>query len=177
MDENRSTMRIHQELKRMEKCPPKGILLWSVDSNFDTLEAIIDGPIQSPYEGGEFKLGITIPKKYPIVPPVVKFITPIYHPNIDKSGRICLESLKQEPQGKWSPTNTLESILIQIQILMAEPNHIDPLEREIANQFVQDRPLFDTIAKEWTEKHAKNTKLGMKFNTNTDTIKEADIYY
>jgi ubiquitin-protein ligase len=32
--------------------------------------------------GGEWLLDITIPEKYPYVPPDMKFTTPICHPNV-----------------------------------------------------------------------------------------------
>ena len=36
--------------------------------------------------------------RYPFEPPKVRFLTPIYHPNIDDGVRICLDTLKMQPQ-------------------------------------------------------------------------------
>ena len=44
--------------------------------------ALIKGPEDTPFAGGTFRLGIQIPDDYPMVPPKVDFLTPIYHPNI-----------------------------------------------------------------------------------------------
>ena len=45
-----------------------------------------------------------------MVPPKLLFRTPIYHPNIDKIGRICLDILKD----KWSPALLIRSVIIII---------------------------------------------------------------
>ncbi|XP_077283779.1 ubiquitin-conjugating enzyme E2 T-like [Arctopsyche grandis] len=123
--------------------------------DIERAEAKILGPRGTPYENGTFTLQIDVPKEYPFLPPGVKFITPVYHPNIDSDGRICLGLLKMEPSGQWRPIITIEFVLITIQTLLANPNTEDPLMVDIAVQYKQDREAFDNAAKAHTEKYAR----------------------
>lgn len=52
--------------------------------DYSQLIAKIPGPKGSPYEEGIFEISIAIGEQYPFRPPTFKFLTPIFHPNIDQ---------------------------------------------------------------------------------------------
>jgi ubiquitin-conjugating enzyme E2 T len=116
--------------------------------------AIICGPVDTPYHGGIFHIAIDIPDRYPFQPPHVKFTTPIYHPNIDESGRICMDILSMPPKGQWKPTVNISGILTSIQSLLQYPNPDDPLIQAIAIEYKSNYIMFAKKAKEYTKKYA-----------------------
>merc|ERR1711862_653607 len=85
--------RIIKETQRL-MTETAGITASLHEDNLRYFDVIITGPSTSPYEGGIFKLELFLPEEYPMCPPKVRFLTKIYHPNIDKLGRICLDILK-----------------------------------------------------------------------------------
>jgi len=48
-----------------------------------------------------FQLAIDFPIEYPFKGPKIHFITPIYHPNVDNDGNLCVGVLKAEA---WKPS-------------------------------------------------------------------------
>ncbi|KPP70694.1 ubiquitin-conjugating enzyme E2 T-like, partial [Scleropages formosus] len=136
--------------------------------------AEIVGGVDTPYEGGVFTLEITIPERYPFEPPKIRFLTPIYHPNIDNGGRICLDALKLPPKGAWRPSLNISTVLSSIQLLMAEPNPDDPLMADISSEYKYNRHVFLEKAKRWTEKHAmQQTKEMGEMDTENKRTKSA----
>jgi len=67
------------------------------------------------YDGLSYKLVLEFPSGYPYKAPTVKFETPCYHPNVDGSGNICLDILKE----KWSALYDVRTILLSVQSLLA----------------------------------------------------------
>ncbi|XP_043932438.1 ubiquitin-conjugating enzyme E2 T isoform X2 [Protopterus annectens] len=90
--------RLKRELLLLSTEPPPGITCWQRENQMDELQAQILGGANTPYEGGVFSLELLIPERYPFEPPKIHFLTPIYHPNIDSAGRICLDILKLPPK-------------------------------------------------------------------------------
>merc|ERR1712159_365666 len=113
-------------------------------------QATIMGPPDSPYTGGVFFLQINFPPDYPFKPPKVKFLTKIYHPNINSQGGICLDILKDQ----WSPALTISKVLLSICSLLTDPNPDDPLVTDIAALYKTNRAKYVETAKSWTTKFA-----------------------
>jgi ubiquitin-conjugating enzyme E2 T len=78
---------------------------------------------------------VTLGIKYPFEPPQVRFITLVYHPNIDSMGRICLDTLKAQPQGSWAPSVNINTLLLSIRLLLTYPNAYDCLVPTIAEEY------------------------------------------
>lgn len=113
---------------------------------------MIAGPSASAYEGGIFHLELFLTEQYPMAAPKVRFLTKIYHPNIDKVGRICLDVLKD----RWSPALQIRTILLSIQALLSAPNPDDPLNEQVARAWVEDEDNALKVAAEWTRKFASS---------------------
>ncbi|KAM6998376.1 ubiquitin-conjugating enzyme E2 T [Passerculus sandwichensis] len=145
--------RLARELSLLAAEPPPGITCWQ-NGQLDDLRAQILGGVDTPYEKGIFNLEIIVPERYPFEPPKIRFLTPIYHPNIDSAGRICLDVLKLPPKGAWRPSLNISTLLTSIQLLMAEPNPDDPLMANISSEYKYNKQLFLLNAREWTEKYA-----------------------
>jgi len=143
--------RIIKETERLVNEPVQGISATPHDDNLRYFDVTIDGPSQSPYEGGVFKLELFLPDDYPMTPPKVRFLTKIYHPNIDRLGRICLDVLKSN----WSPALQIRTILLSIQALLGAPNPDDPLANDVAQAWKEDQKQAIKTAQEWTQQHAK----------------------
>ncbi|XP_011304222.1 ubiquitin-conjugating enzyme E2 T-like [Fopius arisanus] len=152
--------RLKRELSKLMAKPPEGISCYQKDERMNVLIATISGPRGSPYEGGLFNLEVEVDAHYPFHPPKMKFITSVYHPNIDTGGRICMDLLKipKDDSGGWNPTITLESLFVAVQLLLENPNPDDPLMPDIANEYRLNKLVFEEKARRFTATHARNNQ-------------------
>ena len=88
------------------------------------MELIVDlAEMESYWRGGKYLFTINVPKNYPMEAPKCHCETPIYHPNIDKDGKVCLNILRKD----WSPVLGINAVCLGLIFLFAEPNPNDPL--------------------------------------------------
>ena len=151
-----TTKRIMKELLTMQKDTPPNISAAPIDENdLYKWQAVIFGPADSVYAGGVFRLSIVFPADYPFKAPRVEFLTKIYHCNIMNKS-LCIDILKNQ----WSPSLTIDKVLLSIVSLLMDPNPKDPLNREAAEKYVSDKDEYNRIAREWTRKYAMENSKG-----------------
>eukprot|EP00927_Polykrikos_kofoidii_P038292 TRINITY_DN32636_c0_g1_i1.p1 TRINITY_DN32636_c0_g1~~TRINITY_DN32636_c0_g1_i1.p1 ORF type:complete len:575 (-),score=98.94 TRINITY_DN32636_c0_g1_i1:122-1846(-) len=136
-----------------------GVHIFPAPDNIHFWRALIEGPTDSPFEGGVFALEINIPDDYPFKPPRIIFMTPIKHCNVGDSGQICLDVLKDA----WSPSFTVPQILEIIRFMLGDPNTDDALRQWIAELTLAhkatngaDTRYYD-MAREFTRQEASLT--------------------
>ncbi|KAK4415510.1 putative ubiquitin-conjugating enzyme E2 37 [Sesamum alatum] len=156
----RLNLRMQKELKLLLTDPPPGASFPSLSddssvSSLTSIDALFQGPEGTVYAGGVFKIKIQIPGRYPFQPPIVTFTTPIYHPNIDTGGRICLDILNLPPKGSWQPSLNISTVLTSIRLLLSEPNPDDGLMHDASREYKYNRQTFNQNARSMTEKYAR----------------------
>ncbi|XP_003746064.1 uncharacterized protein LOC100905105 [Galendromus occidentalis] len=145
--------RIAHEMSMLAADPLDGVLLKPLDDLvFGEWHACIFGPAGSPYEGGQFYLSVSVSCRYPMDPPVVRFLTKIFHPNVSRHGDIGLDSL----QHNWSLALTLSKILLSIQSLLTDPYTRVCMEPEIGKLYRENHALYEHTARLWTTLYAKH---------------------
>lgn len=150
-----SLKRIRRELEELNAAPSKHFSVYLPDPGDAThWLAKLKGPPDSLYADGEFSLSIDLSGGYPLAAPRLRFLTPIYHPNVDRPGQICLDLL----QDKWSPAITISKVVESISYVLSNPMPEEPLNQDIADQMRRDPIGFEANAKEWTRRFAKETQ-------------------
>ena len=107
-------------------------------------------PKGTDYEGGFFKIEAKFSEEYPFVAPKMKFLTQIYHCNINDKGHICLNSIKE----KWRKTFTMEDVLNHIIILLYKQNPNSPMNGAAANLYLQDKSKFKEKVQQYIKDYA-----------------------
>lgn len=135
----RMTMiRLDKDIAHLSSPTIDGIEFIPVSPSRRYWHACINGPTDSPYEGGKFYLHIYLPLKYvheiklffdnicifqffffsyPFQPPKVIFLTKIIHPNVSRHGDIGLDILKEN----YCTSLGIFKIVLSIQSILCDP--------------------------------------------------------
>ncbi len=90
------------------------------------------------WKGGKYEFRVDIPYNYPHEAPKVHCDTPIYHPNIDTDGNVCLNILRAD----WKPVLGVNPVILGLIFLFIEPNPNDPLNHEAAKELRENPSRF-----------------------------------
>lgn len=147
------TRRIAKELADIQADSHSQITVEPVGGGEDLthLRGSFKGPPGTPYEGGTYLVDIRIPTEYPFRPPVMKFETKVWHPNVSsQTGAICLDILSTA----WSPVLTIKSALLSLQSLLSTPEPKDPQDAEVAKMLLRQPREFERVARQWAVVYA-----------------------
>ncbi|DAZ99999.1 TPA: hypothetical protein N0F65_002003 [Lagenidium giganteum] len=131
------------------------------------------GPIDSPYEGGIWKIHVSLPKDYPFKSPSIGFVNRVYHPNVDEmSGSVCLDVINQT----WSPMFDLVNVFdVFIPQLLRYPNPTDPLNGEAASLLMKDMDTYNNKVKEYVKSFASHDIVMDEEEDDSDVSDMSDV--
>jgi len=148
------TLLLRRQLLELTRKPVEGFSAGLVnDDNLLEWEIMIIGPSDTLYEGGMLKARLTFPPEYPLLPPTMRFLTPMWHPNIYTDGKLCVSILHppgedeygyENASERWLPIHTVETILVSvISLLSAYPPPTDsPANVDAAKEVRENLPAY-----------------------------------
>ena len=100
-------------------------------------------PDEGMWQGAAYDFTFSIDQNYPHQPPRVLCNTPIYHPNINFEGNVCLNILRED----WKPVFDINCIIYGLIHIFQEPNADDPLNHAAAEMLRNDPRTFERLVK------------------------------
>eukprot|EP01130_Rhizamoeba_saxonica_P001529 TRINITY_DN11376_c0_g1_i1.p1 TRINITY_DN11376_c0_g1~~TRINITY_DN11376_c0_g1_i1.p1 ORF type:complete len:207 (-),score=52.22 TRINITY_DN11376_c0_g1_i1:39-659(-) len=144
--------RLAQDIQSLLNEPLEGIRVYPNEDDITEILADIDGPVDTPFEGGVFRMKLAIGPEFPASPPKGYFLTKIFHPNVSERGEICVNTLKRD----WNETLGFKHILLTIKCLLIVPNPESSLNEDAGRLLLEHYDDYFQRAKLWTQIHAMN---------------------
>ena len=142
--QNMAAQLILKQFLSIQSDPNSGINASFIDNDVYKWRVTFFGPPQSPYAGGVFPAIIEFPPDYPNNPPQMKFLTPMYHPNIADNGDVCISLFNNTNPIQNIPSNqqqlqnfvpyefTAQSFFIAVQAMLSDPDFDSPVNMDVA---------------------------------------------
>ncbi|KAF7943347.1 hypothetical protein EAE96_011274 [Botrytis aclada] len=163
--------RVFLELRDIRQANVPFVSAIPVNDSLDTILASIEGPPETPYEGGIFWITIKITDQYPGQLPLMRFNTKIYHPNISPQGFVCYadgqlrkHSKLRNNSDKWFLGSdrklnwSLGALLTALCGLLSSPDVDDPLVPEIAHTYLDNYDDYCSNARLYTKMYAMDER-------------------
>jgi ubiquitin-conjugating enzyme E2 S len=141
-----------KQLAGLQESKLDGIRYLQNDEDPLDIQAELEGPDETPYAGGVFRLKLTLGSDFPAQPPKAYLLTKIFHPNIAPTGEVCVNTLKKD----WQPTNwSIPNILQVIRCLLIVPFPESALNEEAGKLFMESYEEYADHARMMTQVHAQ----------------------
>jgi ubiquitin-conjugating enzyme E2 Z len=124
--------RLLKDVKQIIKNPLTDNGIYYAHDDQDMLKgyALIIGPSETPYFGGNYFFELNYPTDYPHSPPSVKYCTNgneiRFNPNLYKCGKVCVSLLNTWRGDQWTSCQTIATVLLTLCTLLCK----DPLFNE-----------------------------------------------
>lgn len=111
------------------------------------------------YQDGIFQIDFYIPDSYPFKPPVIKFVTKVYHYHVHQDGTLYPCSMEITEPSKWSAPITMKKILLAIRDELLDDRKSVPTKPccvvdNMWKQRVENIEAFRRSAREYTRRFA-----------------------
>lgn len=127
------------------------------------------------WHGAYLRAEMRFPGDYPYQPPTFKFLTnKICHPNVYTDGNLCISILHRpgddEQSGesaseRWNVLHGVESVLRSVLLLMDDPEINSPANVDASVLYRDNRPLYDSLAKDVVSETQKEIPEGVRMPT------------
>ena len=143
--------RILAEIADYQRNPHPNVEIYPCEEQLDFWRVLLVGPSSTPYEGGVFLLYVKFPTNYPQVAPEMRFVTPIYHCNVNGHGKICHSVFDRNYSADFSVRRIMDCVFG----LLLTPEPEDPLDSALAQEYYDDRREYERTAEASTLEHAR----------------------
>ena len=145
--------RLKKELEIFNKVKPCDSEGGPTEDNFYIWKITIPGQEGTPFETGKFLVQLDFNNtNFPMNPPKCKFLTTVYHPNINIStGHICLDAFNS----KWRKNMTICEVVTAIFLLLGKPNLNHGLNNDALETYKNRTWTYVENVKSYINKYAK----------------------
>ncbi|KAL2399084.1 hypothetical protein ABEF93_007499 [Exophiala dermatitidis] len=146
--------RLLQEIQDIASHPHPSYDVYVSESNMASWKIVLEGPDESSYEGGTFVFYLDMGEHYPLRAPSGRFLTRIFHPNINRHGRICHSIFDRN----WTVDTTNKQVSDTVFGLLLVPEFTDPINTTVTLDYYWDEVAFKEQVQQHIRKYASESR-------------------
>jgi len=154
MASKQAVSRLRKELKAISADPPPHIHVSCDEANILSWNYLLEGPSDTPYEGGWYWGRLKFPKNYPFAPPSILMVTP--SGRFETNTRLCLSMSDYHPES-WQPAWSLATVLKGLLSFMCEESPTAGAVEPPASD--EERRRLAKASLEWNKAQAEFIKV------------------